>query len=175
MLCPSDITYFCMWHFSCIAKYFLLIDKDCRWNICFYLCVFFCTCVYINQPRALSSSCSQCYMPAAIISVHNLLTYAQPIISDLDIPQCHEAQLFSIFSLAPPLHLFPSGLPVGSWYPSFLLLITCPKNEVVFSWQLTVSNFASKSCLNTKINIAWMTSKRVKELSRPVGKSMCYI
>ncbi|BFZ24919.1 hypothetical protein BsWGS_27958 [Bradybaena similaris] len=47
------------------------------------------------------------------MSAHSLLSRAQPIISETDIPPCHEAKLFNTVSLGLPLPLY-TELVVGT-------------------------------------------------------------
>lgn len=53
-----------------------------------------------------------------IMTVHNLLSRVQLIISETNIPRCHEATVFSIVSLGLHLPLFPFNLPVDKFSPS---------------------------------------------------------
>ncbi|BFZ22075.1 hypothetical protein BsWGS_25114 [Bradybaena similaris] len=72
----------------------------------------------------LSTSGTPCHVMVVIISIHIPLSRIQPIISDTDIPLCHEAKLFSIVSsLGLPLSLFPSNLPVHMAFPVFQRLV----------------------------------------------------
>ncbi|BFZ18614.1 hypothetical protein BsWGS_21653 [Bradybaena similaris] len=70
------------------------------------------------------SSYSPCHVALVIMPAHSLLSRVQPIISEIDIPPCHEAKLPNIISLGLFLPHFPSNLPVDTAYSSSPLLIT---------------------------------------------------
>lgn len=98
--------------------------------------------------RAASSSYRLCHVALVVMSVHNLLSREQPIISDTYISSCRDAMLFSIVSLGLPCL---SSLPVFSLfatYSDFLLLITCIKMWIVLKKKKTSYSLKSSSlCL----------------------------
>ncbi|BFZ08993.1 hypothetical protein BsWGS_12032 [Bradybaena similaris] len=79
-----------------------------------------------------SSSYSPCHVALVIMSAHSLLSHVQLIISEIDIPTCHEAKLFNIVSLGLPLPLFLSNLSIDITCSRPPLLITWPKNADCF-------------------------------------------
>ncbi|BFZ08305.1 hypothetical protein BsWGS_11344 [Bradybaena similaris] len=71
-----------------------------------------------------SSSYSPCHVELVIMPANSLLFCVQPIISEFDIPPCHEVKLPNIVSLGLPLPLFPIQFSSGQAYSRPPLLIT---------------------------------------------------